>query len=389
LNPIFSFLLILFSVVSCAQKEIITSGIITGAERTEAYFNMLQGKKLALVVNQTSLVRKTHLVDTLVNYGLDVVKIFALEHGFRGERDRGEAFSNNIDDSTGIPISSLYGKKKKPNNEDLENIDLLVFDIQDVGARFYTYISSLHYIMEACAESDVELIILDRPNPNIDCVDGPVLKLEYKSFVGMHAVPVVYGMTIGEYGLMINGESWLDKGIRCKLTVVECSNYTRTSVYDLPVKPSPNLPSYNSIRHYPSLCFFEGTDISVGRGTEFPFECFGHPSWKGSADFVFMPSPKTGASNPLHNMIQCYGFDLQNVQAMPGKLDLKWLLQAYSISRINNNTFFTNERFFDLLAGSDQLRLDILNGKSEYEIRQSWTNELDRFKGIRKKYLIY
>lgn len=389
MNTLLSLLFILMSVASCAQKEIKSSDIITGAERTEAYFNLLKGKRLALVVNQTSLVASTHLVDTLVRSGFEISKIFALEHGFRGEKDRGESFSNETDDATGIPIASLYGKKKKPAQEDLENIDLVLFDIQDVGARFYTYISSLHYIMEACAEFNVELIILDRPNPNIDCVDGPVLQDEYRSFVGMHEVPVLYGMTIGEYGKMINGESWLDKSLKCKLSVINCANFTRNSVYDLPVKPSPNLPSYNSIRHYPSLCFFEGTDVSVGRGTDFPFECFGHPAWKSSTDFEFTPRPQTGASKPLHNLVPCYGFDLRDIPAQPGKLDLQWLLRAYTISKDKNIRFFTNESFFDLLAGSDKLRLDIIDGKTENEIRQSWADELERFKELRIKYLIY
>jgi len=363
-----------------------------GAERFEEYLPMIQGKRIGIVANQTSMVGNTHLVDTLASLYMQndmVFKIFSPEHGFRGEAEYGEYVRNGFDDRTGLPVISLYGKYRKPSSTDLENIDIMIFDIQDVGARFYTYISTLFYVMQSCAENDVELLLLDRPNPNGFYVDGPVLEPDFSSFAGMHEVPVVYGMTIGEYGLMINGEGWLGEGLSCRMEIIPCENYTHGSLYELPVPPSPNLPNMNSVYLYPSLCFFEGTVISEGRGTVSPFEVFGHPDLKGM-DYSFTPISIPGiASNPKLEGKLCYGKDLRYLRdstRRPPKINLSWLIKAYRDFPDKDHFFIP---YFDNLAGTDGLRQQIINGLSEDQIRASWKDDLQAFRKIRKKYLIY
>ncbi len=371
--------------VSTIQKT--KTGIVCGAERLEELLPLLQGKNVALLINQTSMVGETHLADTLLSLHVQIKKIFAPEHGFRGSADAGEHVRDSVDAKTKIKIISLYGDKKKPSNEDLKNIDVVIFDIQDVGARFYTFISTFHYLMEACAENSKELIVLDRPNPNSWYIDGPVLKKEYQSFVGVDPIPVVHGLTVGEYAQMVNGERWLPKKDTCKLTVIHCLNYDHSNHYVLPVKPSPNLPNANAIYLYPSLCFFEGTDISVGRGTDFPFQQIGSPNMRVS-NFSFHPESKPGAKNPPHVNQICFGFDLSNADpSIPG-INLSYLLKAYSA--INDTSkFFLPTGFFDKLAGTNELRQQIIAGKSEAEIKASWKKDLDLYKEKRKKYLLY
>lgn len=360
---------------------------VYGALDTENYLRLLDGSHVGVVANQTSIVGDTHLVDTLVASGVDVKRIFTPEHGFRGAADAGAKINDGKDEKTGIPITSLYGKTKKPTPEMLRDINVMLFDLQDVGVRFYTYISTLTYVMEACAENDIPLIVLDRPNPNGFYIDGPVLKSENSSFVGLHPVPVVYGMTIGEYAQMVNGEGWMKNHVHCELTVVNIPGYERNAIYELPVKPSPNLPNWESVYLYPSLCFFEGTIVSVGRGTDEPFQVFGHPDMRG--DFSFTPESKEGASKPLLEGQRCRGtnlsdFALDYANNTP-MLHLEWLIEAYQ--QLKNKTFFTN--YFRLLAGDKQLQKDIENGVSADAIRESWKKELDAFKDIRTRYLIY
>jgi uncharacterized protein YbbC (DUF1343 family) len=368
-----------------------STSIITGAERVAFYHPLLKDKKVALVVNQTSIVKDKHLVDTLLKLGVNIQVIFAPEHGIRGKADAGEIISDTKDSKTGLPVISLYGKKKKPLAEDLRNVDVILFDIQDVGVRFYTYISTLHYVMEACAENNLPLILLDRPNPNAYFVDGPMLDPAFKSFIGMHPVPVVYGMTIGEYAQMINGEGWLTNQPTCKLTVIDCKNYTHDSYYELPVKPSPNLPNIRSVLLYPSTCFFEGTTLSLGRGTEKQFQVIGHP--KISSAYSFTPMPNEGAKDPPLNGQKCYGTDLSNVTTgsiiQSKKIDLSYLLEYYKKMTDLNEKFFLDNNFIDKLAGSDQLRKQILAGKNEQEIKETWKPGLEAFHKIRAKYLIY
>lgn len=359
------------------------SQITPAAELTNEYYSKLTDKKIAIVANQTSLVGNTHLVDTLLSSGICVKKIFCPEHGFRGTADAGEIIVSSTDKKSGLSVISLYGKNKKPTLSDLQGIDIIIFDIQDVGVRFYTYISTLHYIMEACAENNVTLIILDRPNPNGYYIDGPVLKSKFKSFVGMHPVPIVYGMTIGEYAKMINGEGWLTKGEKCEMQIIPCKNYTHHSKYLLPVKPSPNLPNMQSIYLYPSLGLFEGTSISVGRGTEFPFQIIGCPSIDSTL-FSFIPKSLQGAKNPLYENKKCFGFDLRNVS--DSVFTLKYIIKMYQLFP-QKSAFFNP--FFQKLAGNDDLIIQLREGKSEDDIRNSWKNDLDKFKEIRKKYLIY
>ncbi|MFN8321035.1 MAG: DUF1343 domain-containing protein [Chitinophagales bacterium] len=361
--------------------------IVTGAERLNEYLPLLKEKHVALLVNQTAVVGRTHLVDTLLTYGVDIRKIFAPEHGFRGSADAGEHVADKVDAKTNIPIISLYGDKKKPSAEDLADIDLLIFDIQDVGARFYTFISSLHYLMEACAENDKELLVLDRPNPNGWYIDGPVLKKEFQSFVGLDPIPVVHGLTVGEYAQMVNGEKWLPNGVACKLAVITCLKYDHTQHYSLPVKPSPNLPNDIAVYLYPSICFFEGTDISVGRGTSTPFQVIGSPSLKVK-DFTFTPGSKPGAKNPPHLTKVCFGYDLRNNDRSVGALNLSYLLKTYTDYNDASKYFLPNN-FFDKLAGTDELRKQIIAGKSEAEIRAGWKKDLDAYKKMRKPYLLY
>lgn len=365
--------------------------VITAAEQPKAYLHLLKGKRVALVVNHSSLAGRTHLVDFLLREGVQVKKIFAPEHGFRGKSDAGEHLKNSRDTRTGLPIISLYGKHKKPTKGDLSGIDLILFDIQDVGVRFYTYLSTLHYVMEAGAEQHIPVVVLDRPNPNGHYIDGPVLKSKYRSFVGLDPVPVVYGMTIGEYAKMLNGERWLRRGVHAKLTVVPLANYTHAVSYSLPVKPSPNLPNDRSIALYPSLAFFEGTVFSAGRGTKKPFQLYGHPGYSGH-QFSFIPESREGAKYPKFKGKRCYGVDLSGRSVRKirteKRLNLNYFLDAYHKSP-NQQKFFLKNRFIDKLAGSDKLRKQVVSGASEAQIRKSWRKDLDHFKRIRKKYLLY
>jgi len=373
---------------ACSQNK--PGKIKPAAERFSVYQPILKDKKIALVANQASLVGSDHLVDFLLSKKMNLTKIFSPEHGFRGNADAGEKVKDGIDPKTNLPIVSLYGKHKKPYPDDFKDVDMVVFDLQDVGVRFYTYLSTLHYMMEACTENKIPLLVLDRPNPNAHYIDGPVLESDCKSFVGLHPVPIVYGMTIGEYALMINGEKWLKNGIQCQLTVIPCENWSRNSRYELPVKPSPNLPNYQSIQLYPSLCFFEGTVVSAGRGTDFPFQIYGHPKMR-EAKFEFKPRSISGASrNPKFKGQICRGEDLRSINIdsfrLKKQLDLSFLLKAYS--ELKDSTEFFNP-FFEKLAGTKLLRQQIIQGKSENQIRKSWRENLDQFKLIRKKYLLY
>ncbi|WP_396167738.1 exo-beta-N-acetylmuramidase NamZ domain-containing protein [Flavobacterium sp.] len=359
--------------------------IKTGADNFAAYLPLLKSKKIGIVTNQTGILSdKTHLVDFLLSKNINIKTIFAPEHGFRGTADAGEHVVDGKDSKTGLPIISLYGDNKKPKPAQLAGIDLMVFDLQDVGLRFYTYISTLHYVMEACAENNIPVLILDRPNPNGNIIDGPMLEKEYASFVGMHPVPVLYGMTIGEYGKMINGEKWMKNGVQSKLTVIPCLNYNRKMSYSLPVKPSPNLPNDQSINLYASLCLFEGTNVSVGRGTEKQFQIYGSPLLPKS-DFSFVPKPNFGAKEPMHKDQICNGEDLSAV-AKVTQLELIWIMKAYN--ETSDKTTFFNP-FFTKLAGTKQLQQQIEAGTPEIEIRKSWENGLNDFKKTRKKYLIY
>ena len=357
-----------------------------GAQRTSDYIPLLKGKKVALVANQTSLVGETHLLDTLISLGIKVSKVFTLEHGFRGSADAGEKVESSFDPKTGVRMVSIYGKDKKPRTEEMRDIDVVVYDVQDVGARFYTYISSLHYIMEAVAENKKSLLILDRPNPNGYYVDGPILETRYKSFVGMHPVPIVHGMTIGEYAQMINGEGWLSSKTKANIKVITCLKYTHSTHYELTIKPSPNLPNMQSIRLYPSLCLFEGTNVSVGRGTDFPFQVFGSPDMQGF-DFAFVPQSREGAKYPPHKDKNCFGVDLRNFdQHYINQINIDWISNAYEASS-NKGAFFTD--FFQRLAGTEELKNQIISGISEDVIRATWKPGIDNFKAIRKKYLLY
>jgi uncharacterized protein YbbC (DUF1343 family) len=363
--------------------------ILPGAFMTGKYLPLLQGKKVGIVANNTSLINKTHLVDSLISLKINVVKIFGPEHGFRGDHPDGIEIRNGKDPKTGIEVVSLYGNHKKPTKADLQDIDILVFDIQDVGARFYTYISTLTYVMEACAENNIPLVVLDRPNPNGYYVDGPVLGPGYSSFVGMHPIPVVYGMTIGEYATMVNGENWLKGGKQCSLTIIKCDNYTHYSRYQLPVRPSPNLQDMKAIYLYPSLCLFEGTVVSVGRGTDKPFKIFGHPQLTNGT-IIFLPEPIKGISDdpPLKGLL-CSGHNVEKASEKikkQGHIELTWLLETYK--DIGAKTEFFNS-YFDKLAGNSKLREQIIAGKNESEIRKSWQPDLDAFRKIRKKYLLY
>jgi len=362
--------------------------IVVGAENTSAYLPQLKGKNIALVANQTSLVEGEHLLDFLLKEQIMISKVFCLEHGFRGDADAGAKVADGKDVKTGIPLVSLYGSSKKPKSTDLEGVDVVVFDIQDVGARFYTYISSLHYIMEACAENNVQVMVLDRPNPHISDINGPVLEPAFKSFVGMHPIPVLHGMTIGEYAQMINGEKWLEKGVQTKLTVVPVLNYTRTSTYSLPIPPSPNLPNDTAIALYPTLCFFEGTPtVSVGRGTSKPFQQYGSPNLDKLFTEYFIPKAMYGASTPRLNGKICYGEQL-SLEAVEGKngLNLSYLIKCYGASTDKSN-FFSN--FFNQLAGTSKLKKQIIAGLSLEVLEQSWQADLHAFKLMRTPYLIY
>ena len=378
---------------SNAQQKLVLkepATTISAAQRIPFYLEKLKGKNIALVANQSSVIGKTHLVDTLISSNINILKIFTPEHGFRGDQDAGALIDDSKDQKTALPIISLYGNHKMPTAEDLQNIDLVLFDLQDVGVRFYTYISTLSYVMEACAREGIPVVVLDRPNPNGFYVDGPVLESGYTSFVGLHKVPVVYGLTIGEYALMVNGEKWLADGLNCELEVIKMENYDRFSIDQLAVKPSPNLPNYQAVFLYPSLCLFEGTAISIGRGTEFPFQVFGHPALSNFS-FAFTPQKAAGASKPKLEGELCYGKDLRSFaetfnEQQPYRLNLEWIIEAYK-NFPEKNKFFNN--YFDKLAGNSTLRMQIEAGLSAEQIRASWKGELDKYKKIRVKYLLY
>ena len=352
-----------------------------GAVRLDAYLPLIENKKVGVVGNQTSMIGNTHLVDSLLSLRIDVVKVFSPEHGFRGKADAGAKVENGTDSKTGLPIISLYGKNKKPYPEQLEGIDVLLFDIQDVGARFYTYISTLHYIMEAAGENNIKVIVLDRPNPNSHYVDGPIREKGFESFVGMHAIPIVHGMTIGEYAKMINGENWI--AVNCELTVIVIENYTRKMAYDLPIKPSPNLPNAKAINLYPSLCLFEGTTISIGRGTVYPFQHFGAPYLE--SDYSFTPKSGAGSKYPKHENKECFGTNLRLEKPLTA-INLNWIIETYKQCP-EKEEFFNN--FFDKLAGTDKLRKQIIAEKTQKEIKESWQEGLEEFKEKREKHLIY
>tara|TARA_R110001606_G_scaffold136271_3_gene273723 strand:- start:7586 stop:8725 length:1140 start_codon:yes stop_codon:yes gene_type:complete len=376
---------------SCAQNS---TKIKVAAEQTELYLSLLKGKNIAVVANQTSVIEKkekrkkkrefVHLVDSLLSLNIRVKKVFAPEHGFRGKADAGELIKDGFDTKTGLPILSLHGKNKKPRAEQLKGIDVIVFDIQDVGVRFYTYISSLHYVMEAAAENGIPVIVLDRPNPNGHYIDGPILEMKHKSFLGMHPVPVVYGMTIGEYGQMINGEKWLKNGIKVDLTVIPLKNYSHNSTYSLPIRPSPNLPNDKSINLYPSLGFFEGTTINAGRGTEFQFQRYG-ASFFPKSDFSYTPKPNFGSKYPKQKDKLSYGVDLSNTKKL-SSINLEWIFDAYQKTPKTEKFF---GKTFTIHAGNTKLQKQIENGVSEKNIKKSWEKGLSKFKKIRANYLIY
>ncbi|WP_378183456.1 exo-beta-N-acetylmuramidase NamZ domain-containing protein [Aquimarina sp. SS2-1] len=401
------------------EKNIISEGqiqdslnvlkpVIVGANQTEQYLPILQNKKVAIVGNQTSVIFKypnlkpllqnegitanaldqyTHLVDSLLSRNIKIQKVFSPEHGFRGKADAGELVADGIDIKTGLPIISLHGKTKKPSAAALADIEIVVFDIQDVGARFYTYISTLHYVMQACAENAIPLLILDRPNPNGHYIDGPTLEPEHASFVGVHPIPLVHGMTIGEYAKMVNGEGWLGNDLKCEINVIPVQNYTHNTYYSLAIRPSPNLPNDRSINLYPSLGFFEGTTINAGRGTEMQFQIFGSPDFPiEKYDFAYTPQPNFGSKYPKHKGEVCYGRDLRETERL-NEIKLQWLLEAYHNSK-NKESFF-NTKSFTIHAGTEKLQQQIEQGYTEREIKKTWRNDLEKFKKIRSQYLLY
>lgn len=393
MKPLFTFCFLFLSILLVkGQTNYKTDkDIAVGAKQFKEYATLLDGKSVGIVGNHTSLVDTTHLVDWLLAKGVDVKKVFAPEHGFRGKADAGEKVDSGKDAKTGLPIISLYGSHKKPTSQDFEGLDIVIFDIQDVGARFYTYISTMTYVMEACAENSVPLIVLDRPNPNGFYIDGPILDKQYKSFVGMHPLPIVHGMTVAELALLFNGEGWLENGVKCDLTVVKCKGYQHSDIYVLPVKPSPNLPNQNAILLYPSLCLFEGTDISVGRGTEHPFEIFGHPNLT-QGSFLFVPKSMDGAGSPKHEGVPCVGWDLtefggKNIQQKQ-HLVIEYLVNAYR-DFPSKESFFLANGFFEKLAGTDELRSQIEAGMTADQIRASWQPGLAAFNRTRARYLLY
>ena len=376
------------------KSEINTGDIIVGANQISRYIDYINKKNIGIVANHTSVIFKkdnsyTHLVDSLLSLNVNISKIFTPEHGYKGENYNGENVEDKVDQNTGLEIISLHGKDReygKISDNDLIDIDLMIFDIQDVGTRFYTHISTLHYVMEACARNNIPLLVFDRPNPNGSYIDGPVLENENKSFVGMHPVPIVYGMTIGEYAQMINGESWLNSKVKCNLKVIEILNYKRDYNYSLLIKPSPNLPNEKSISLYPSLCLFEGTNVSVGRGTTNQFQVIGSPYLDQNIySFTFIPKPNQGSKYPPHNNIKCYGLDLRD-RLVERKLNLSYIIDAYKNTK-NKSEFFNN--YFIKLSGTKDLKTQIINNTPEEIIRKSWKDKIDEFKLIRKKYLIY
>ncbi len=367
------------------------SAIAVGAERLEEYLPKLKDKAVGLVINHTATVAQQHLLDTLLALGIRVEKAFVPEHGLRGTADAGEKITDGKDEKTGVMVVSLYGQKRQPSKEDLAGLDLMIFDIQDVGVRFYTYISTLHYVMQACAENNLPLMVLDRPNPNGHFVDGPVLDTAYRSFVGMHPVPVVHGMTVGEYARMINGQGWLAKGAKCKLEVIPCAGYTHDTPYELPRKPSPNLPNMRAIYLYPSICYFEGTQVSVGRGTDKQFQVLGTPDFP-IGDYSFTPEPKEGAMQPVLLGKLCKGYDLTRLTPEEirnwKKVNLFFLMHFYQ-NYPQKDKFFLPTMFIDKLAGGDHLRKQLIAGMTEDQIRATWEPKLEAYKTMRKKYLLY
>jgi uncharacterized protein YbbC (DUF1343 family) len=380
----------IFSQNPINQKELFIKeylDVTVGAQQFETYLPLLKNKRVAIVTNASGVINKTSIVDTLIKLKVNVKKIFGPEHGFRGNTEAGEKVINNIDPKTNLPVISLYGANKKPTKEQLKNIDVVIYDIQDVGVRFYTYISTMCYVMEACAENKKELIILDRPNPNGFYIDGPVLKNQFKSFLGLHNVPLVYGMTCGEYAKMVNEEAWLKNKVKCNLTIITLKNYNRNNSYKLPVNPSPNIKNIESILLYPSLGLFEGTIISLGRGTDFPFQVLGHPEYSIKT-FSFSPLPSTLSKEPKYFNQICYGLDLRNdnyIKNHPKKLNLNWLSKLNS--DLNVDYFFDEN--FNYHAGNTELQSQLKNNVAEDEIRKSWKNDIENFKKIRAKYLLY
>ena len=370
-------ILILLSCFGANAQE-----LVLGAEKINEIINCINNKNVAIVANQTSVVKNTHLVDTLTSLNQNIMLIFSPEHGFRGEADAGENIKDGVDTKTGIPILSLHGKHKKPTKESLENIDIIIFDIQDVGARFYTYISTLHYILEAASEQGIQVIVLDRPNPNGHYIDGPILEEKYKSFVGKHPIPIVHGMTIGEYAKMIIGEKWIEQN--CNLKIIKMENYNRENIYDLPINPSPNLPNKKAINLYPSLCLFERTTISIGRGTDYPFQHFGAPFLENN--YSFTPVSGEGSKYPKHENKICFGIDLRFQKKILNSINLDWIIECYNQSSEKENFFTLN---FDKLAGTDKLRLKIISGMSAEKISETWKEGLVEFQKIREKYLLY
>lgn len=376
---------LLFILFFQLSNSVFSQEIIQGAERVDYYFNKLNDKKIAIIANNTSVIKtskgSTHIIDTLIAKGLSINKIFSPEHGFLGDKDDGEKFENDFYNN--IEIISLYGGNRRLKDEDIEDIDIIIFDIQDVGVRFYTYLSTLHYAMQSAARKNKKFIIMDRANPNSFYIDGPVLDLKNSSFIGLHPVPIVYGMTIGEYGLMINGEGWLENNLKVDLEVIKLKNYNHKLKYEPPIRPSPNLPNIQSIYLYPSLAFLEKTEVSVGRGTTTQFQIYGHPDFKG--DFSFTPQPNFGSQYPKLKGVLSYGEDLRNYKTS-NMIELKWLINSFT--QINDkNNFFRSD--FDKLSGTSNLKKQIIEGLSESEIRDSWKEGLEKFKKIRKKYLLY
>ncbi len=366
--------------------------VVVAANRTSEYLPLLQGKKVGIVANQTTVIFKTgdtytHLVDSLLSSQVDIKKVFAPEHGFRGEADAGEKVTDGIDTKTGLPLISLYGKNRKPSSEQLADLDLVLFDIQDVGVRFYTYIATLQLVMEACAENNIPLVVLDRPNPNAHYVDGPTMEMEHSGFLGMTPIPLVYGMTIGEYATMINEEGWLENEVKADLTIITLDNWMHETEYHIPIRPSPNLPSDVAINLYPSLGLFEGTNINAGRGTEFQFQRYGAPFLDSTQySFTYTPKPNFGSKKPKHKGELCYGKDLSEITRM-NEVSLQWLIDAFQNTKDKESVFNTSG--FTKHAGTEKLEQQIVAGLSEAEIKKSWQEDLEKFKGIRKKYLIY
>ena len=385
-------LLFVLTLLSCRNQSNThaQTPLSVGAQQTEHYLPILKNKNIGIVANQTTVIFKeegyTHLVDSLLSLNIAVKKVFAPEHGFRGTADAGETIKDGIDSGSGVPIVSLYGANKKPNAKILEGLDLIIFDVQDVGARFYTFLSTLHYMMETCANLGITVVVLDRPNPNGHYVDGPILDLNFSSFVGMHPVPIVHGMTVGEYAKMINGEGWLSKGVQCDLKVIPVKNYTHQTAYELPIKPSPNLPNATAINLYPSLCLFEGTNVSMGRGTELQFQIFGSPFLKSvDYSYEFTPKPNVGAKYPVYENKICTGLNLKNHSNL-SQIELKWLLDAFQ--NTENKAEFFNP-FFTKLAGQKLLQKQIEMGMNSDQIRDSWKTDLERYKLLRVPYLLY